>query len=185
MQKKYKILSLLILAIFIGGCSWPWLPRDFSFQYKWSGKVVPAPEHQEYLIKVDQNGQGKVLYYADYLIESVPENKLWQRQFTVGKDQMKNIYQLLKDKQVLEEKNIKEQVVSSRYQSEFAELWVKANKTSYFEKFVSGTEPGLKNLETTLKNLVPGNIWQEMEQQKQLDISNNSDVLDYQLPEID
>lgn len=183
MSKIHKIFLVFLLGLSMTGCGLQNKPEDFWFEYKWTGPQVPAPEHQEYIIKVDKTGEGKLFFYPDYMIETVDEAKLWQRDFLVDQVKMSELHLLFKDNGVFEPENMEEETVNFR--EGYGTLWANDKTGGYFIKITGTSEENLVNMTNQIKSLVPANFWQEMEAEKQMIIRRNPDILDYELPELE
>ncbi|MFZ2189527.1 MAG: hypothetical protein WA057_05540 [Candidatus Magasanikiibacteriota bacterium] len=182
MAKIFKLFFIGLFVIVLSGCVSQPIQKDFSFEYNWFGKMVPAPEHNEYIISVSPDGKGKLLYYADYSIKSVEEDKLWKREFTVSLEQMKQTYQEMNSRNVFNDKNLAEDKVNVR--ENYGDLVVQVDKVKHFININDTSDTSVKELEQIVKKVVPNNIWAEMDAKIELDKSKNNDVLDYELPEL-
>ena len=183
MAKISKFFLIFLFVTTFSGCANQLKPNDFSFEYDWFGKMVPAPEHNEYIISVDQNGKGKLLYYADYSIKSIDESKLWKREFTLTSDQMEQAYNEMKIRNIFVIENTVGKQVNVK--ENYGTFLVKADKINYFVKVYNSSDDNAKELEQIIKKMVPDNFWIEMDAQIKFDTSRNNDVLDYELPELE
>lgn len=159
------------------------MPSDFGFVYEHIGKLVPAPEHYEYIISVERDGYGKLSYYADYGIDKMDASKLWQRKFNLTTDQQKELYYAMKDRKLFTESFKSDD--STNFKENYANLMAYINQISYKVRIGEATDLKYKELEDIITKVVPADIWAKMEQQHKADVSRNNDVLDYELPVLD
>ena len=185
-NKTFKISTAIVLVMVVAGFllyNTIKMPYDFVFVYEWVGKLVPAPEHYEYIISVERDGYGKLSYYADYGIGNVDESKLWQRKFNLTVDQQKQLYYEMKNSKLFTERFKNDDLANFR--ENYANLMASINKISYNVKIGETSDLQYKELGDIIKKVVPADVWAEMEKQHEVDISRNNDVLDYELPVLD
>ncbi len=183
MSKISKLFFVFLLGVFLTGCTSVSNLNNFWFDYKWTGPQVPAPEHYEYNIFVREDGQGSLSYYPDYMMETVSEDKLWKRDFVVNQLSMDSLYQAMKDSNVFTQENLIEESVNFR--EGYGTLSAIDKTGSYFVKIHKDSGEILIGLENKIKDVIPEEVWQEMEMEHDLDLQSNPDILDYDLPDIE
>lgn len=73
-------------------------PAEFAIEYNYSDPTMPPPDHEEYTIRVDENG-GELEYQPDYPGPETPE---WTQSFEVSEREREMLLEIVRETGVLQ-----------------------------------------------------------------------------------
>lgn len=166
MKKLFFLVALLLVATGCGGAdpslggSYPTMPADFAFEYNWQEGSVPPPNHYEYTIKLDKDGNGTLIYRPDYAQnKNVPT---WEEKFTVGPEERQVIFWRIADTKVFKKGKIDKEEKTYQVGGEYSWLDIMANGKKYQIGSVADDIPAVGYLYERIQRLAPGSVWQKM-----------------------
>ncbi len=139
-------------------------PADFSVDYEWRAGTMPPPYHYEYSILIGPGEQGQIVYQPDYDSENVPT---WSEEFTVTRQQLSDLYNLVVDRKLLREKwgKVTDPPVGGSLQ--WAEITAHG-KTYKIPSHLQGfQEEAAGTLYEAVRGMVPQETWDKLEARRQ------------------
>ncbi len=73
-------------------------PSDFTIGYVWQEGSVPPPYHYEYVIRIDPEGRGEIVFYPDYPSHDAP---CWVEAFSVAEASLNELHALIVEHDLL------------------------------------------------------------------------------------
>lgn len=136
------------------------MPSDFSVSYEWRAGSMPPPYHYEYTVRIGPGAMGEIVYLPDYGSSKPP---VWTEAITVTNKQLDDLYKLVVDHKLLQEKwgNVEDAPVGGSVQ--WAEI-TSGGKTYKIPTELKGFQrSGADKLYEAVKALVPQETWNKME----------------------
>jgi len=141
-------------------------PADFSLTFDWNTGSLPPQYHYSYTITIQSDGKGSLDYQPGY---EPNEATRWQTEFSLTVKQMDALYGYLIENDLLRATwNLGEPSLGGSGSS----LVVTAGGKEYAVPSISELQPeDRKRLEVTIdaiKNLLPQNIWDELDARQEV-----------------
>ncbi len=175
---KAQFVLLLMISILISACSKPSSkrPSDFSLTLEWDTGALPPQYHYAYVIRIQPGSQADFTYAAGY--EPLTQPDAWQAKFDLSESQLDALYAYLLGNDMLKSGWKTGQPLLG---GSGTRILIQAEGTTYEIPSISildkSQRQDVEALMDYIRDLVPGTIWQEMEErqaQHEADYENQS-----------
>ena len=134
---------------------------DFLLRYDFDNGSLPPPYHYEYTICIGVQGQGRISFLPDYPSSSTP---LWEESFEVSREVLDELFQLLIQKNALQDRWTMEKEPVSGGEWQRLEIILDGKKYTVPGGIEHQTKEKLSPVFTFIRSLVPKGIWQGLEE---------------------
>lgn len=161
---KNPVFFLLLTSLIISGCSQPSAqrPADFNLTFEWDTGALPPQYHYAYVIRIQPVAEADFTYAPGY--EPLTQSDAWQVQFEISESQMDALYAYLLENDMFKSSWKTGQPLLG---GSGTRILIQADGTTYEIPSISVLEKSqrqsVEDLMDYIRDLVPQNIWQEME----------------------
>jgi hypothetical protein len=138
-------------------------PEDFKVIYYWDVGSLPPPHHYSYTITIGPDAEGEIEFVAGYAGLSFDNPSIWIEEFEVSEDELDALYFSVYFAGVFEEKWEQMEVIPTGDSADGMIVIAYGGKY-LIPSYVVG-EDKTKTLEFTIKNSVPQEIWDKLNEQ--------------------